>query len=325
MNFALQTLVELRQEQRAIIQLATARLNDLSDAIVQLAHSSGDEVAAAAALERAKPVVATPSEKHFNQAHHAQVSDGPPNEAMKAVDILLAKQPELAPHAAELRKMAAEATTLAGFYKAYSDFTASVAKVEVPVSEIVAPTQPETGWVREWVEVKPDNGFTIPDPTPREQIPVFIEEQVVTAQENAQPREWEATTPANEAEAEPKKRKRRSNEEIAAEIGVSLDDVREWKGPDGGRIVRADIEEFAKIHANAVQAPAETASATAEAPTASPFPEAAPAPAQAAPFVEPALWAEDEDGFAEPLQGATEMPAAPEGDWDPFGSSSKPF
>lgn len=42
---------------------------------------------------------------------------------------------------------------------------------------------------------------------------------------------------------------RRTNEEIAAEIGVNLEDVKEWKG--GGRVSRADMEEFKKLHAGA--------------------------------------------------------------------------
>lgn len=42
---------------------------------------------------------------------------------------------------------------------------------------------------------------------------------------------------------------RRTNEEIAAEVGVNLEDVKEWKGP--GRISRADMEEFKKLHAGA--------------------------------------------------------------------------
>lgn len=48
---------------------------------------------------------------------------------------------------------------------------------------------------------------------------------------------------------EPKTGGRRTNEEIAAEIGVNLEDVKEWKG--GGRVSRADMEEFKKLHAGA--------------------------------------------------------------------------
>jgi hypothetical protein len=54
---------------------------------------------------------------------------------------------------------------------------------------------------------------------------------------------------AAEAQAAPapaeKKGGRRTNEEIAAEIGVDLDAVKKWKG--GGRVSRADMEEFKKI------------------------------------------------------------------------------
>jgi hypothetical protein len=40
---------------------------------------------------------------------------------------------------------------------------------------------------------------------------------------------------------------RRTNEQIAADHGVELDDVKEWLGA-GQRVKRADIEEFAKLH-----------------------------------------------------------------------------
>jgi pyruvate/2-oxoglutarate dehydrogenase complex dihydrolipoamide acyltransferase (E2) component len=72
---------------------------------------------------------------------------------------------------------------------------------------------------------------------------------VTTAQQNAGPAPWE--TQAAEAKAEqPAKPKRRSNEQLAADAGVDLDDVKEWKG--GGRITKADIEEFATLHKSAV-------------------------------------------------------------------------
>jgi hypothetical protein len=71
-------------------------------------------------------------------------------------------------------------------------------------------------------------------------------EQVLTAQENAGPAPWEVQ--ADEAPAKPKreKPKRRTNEELAEDAGVKLSDVQDWKG--GGRVTKADIEEFAKLH-----------------------------------------------------------------------------
>jgi len=71
----------------------------------------------------------------------------------------------------------------------------------------------------------------------------------LTAQENAGPAPWEAQEAEAKAE-QPAKPKRRSNEQLAADAGVDLDDVKEWKG--GGRITKADIEEFATLHASAV-------------------------------------------------------------------------
>ena len=99
---------------------------------------------------------------------------------------------------------------------------------------------------------------------------------------------WEAqaesaASPAEEpAPAPEKKTGRRTNEELAAEAGVNLADVKKWKG--GGRISKADIEEFAKISA-ATPPPAGPPAAPAQ--PANPFGGAA-VPPQQAPVTPPA-------------------------------------
>lgn len=66
---------------------------------------------------------------------------------------------------------------------------------------------------------------------------------------------WEVSAPA--AEKPTTERKRRTNEDIAREHGVNLEDVKTWKG--GGRITKADIAEFAKLHPAAAAVEAEGA------------------------------------------------------------------
>ena len=82
-----------------------------------------------------------------------------------------------------------------------------------------------------------------------------------------------------------KKGGRRTNEEIAADHGVSLDDVKTWLGANGGRVTAAKIKEFAELHPAAVAQEAaneisehQQAAATEQPPWEQPEP-ATPAPA----------------------------------------------
>lgn len=155
-------------------------------------------------------------------------------------------------------------------------------------------------------------------PTPEQAVSTVVQasqpEPPLTAQENAQPRPWEqqaAEDAAPPAPAEPKKGGRRTNEEIAADHGVKLEDVKAWLGPEGGRVTAGKIKEFAELHPDAVALPG-----GAEQPT---LPEPAPAP-PAEPVRPPEPTAdvppaEDwEDADAAPVVGS-----AP--GWDPFAST----
>lgn len=136
----------------------------------------------------------------------------------------------------------------------------------------------------------------------------------------------EAAPPAEEA---PKKRSRRTLEEIAADNGVTLDEVKAWLGPDR-KATKATIEEYvAATQAAAPQVvePApEPAPAAAPAPApmpttvANPFGQGAQLPPAAAPQPEP---------VAAPAPPAPAAPvAAPDfgqgtetiADWNPFQS-----
>jgi len=169
---------------------------------------------------------------------------------------------------------------------------------------------------------------------------------VVTAQENAQPRPWEqqaAEDAQPPAPAEPKKSGRRTNEEIAADHGVSLEDVKTWLGK-GQRVTAAKIAEFAQLHPGAVALPggAEQPSLIQEAapsqtlaqdalPVAAPTPPPTPAaepvrpPEPTAEVPPESDWDDADDA---PVVGATpQAPAAPSAGWDPFsgtGSTEKP-
>lgn len=118
---------------------------------------------------------------------------------------------------------------------------------------------------------------------------------------------WEGATTAAEPE---KKGGRRSNEEIAREVGVDLAAVKAWKG--GGRVSKADMEEYKLRNPEAV-----AAWAAAQAPAAAPAaaPQQAPMPTQASdPMGAPQNWAPAPDGAGAQVaagQGAAqEWPAA---------------
>lgn len=129
----------------------------------------------------------------------------------------------------------------------------------------------------------------------------------LTAQENAQPRPWEqqaAEDAAPPAPAEPKKGGRRTNEEIAADHGVKLEDVKAWLGSEGGRVTAGKIKEFAELHPGAVALPGGAEQPTLTEPPAAPE-EAAPPPESD--------W---EDADTAPVVGAPSS-----GDWDPFAGT----
>lgn len=100
---------------------------------------------------------------------------------------------------------------------------------------------------------------------------------------------------AVQAPAEPSKPTsgRRTNEQIAADHGVTLDDVKAWLGPDGGRVTAGKIKEFAELHPAAAAAPQEPA-------------------AVAAPSSRPA------EPTADFVDVADTVPAVDESDWAPF-------
>jgi hypothetical protein len=153
------------------------------------------------------------------------------------------------------------------------------------------------------------------------------------AQAAAEPAPAAEPTPA--AEAAPKKRSRRTLEEIAADNGVTLDEVKAWLGPDR-KATKAAIEEYAALQESAapqavkdLDAQPEPAVAPAPAPmpttVANPFGQGAQLP-PAAPVVNATPQAEP---VAAPAPPAPVAPvAAPDfgqgtetiADWNPFQS-----
>jgi hypothetical protein len=154
------------------------------------------------------------------------------------------------------------------------------------------------------------------------------------------PAPWEqqdqaAAEPAPAAEEAPKKRSRRTLEEIAADNGVTLDEVKAWLGPDR-KATKAAIEEYAALQESAapqavkdLDAQPEPAAAPAPAPmpttVANPFGQGAQLP-PAAPVVNATPQAEP---VAAPAPPAPVAPvAAPDfgqgtetiADWNPFQS-----
>lgn len=126
----------------------------------------------------------------------------------------------------------------------------------------------------------------------------------LTAQENAAVPPWEQQAAAPAASAE-KKSGRRTNEELAADAGVRLDDVKAWLG-EGVRVSKAKIEEFASLHPSAINN--QTLDEATQPTTA---PEPVVREQQAAPL--PAV----EEAFGE-------MPTQAFGDWDPFADQAAP-
>lgn len=161
---------------------------------------------------------------------------------------------------------------------------------------------------------------------------------------------WNEDAPGAAPGQPEKKSGRRSNEEIAAEIGVDLDAVKKWKG--GGRISRKDMEEFKRLNPDAVVAPqvapfAQPAAEPMPTQASSPFgstpptgataPAAATAPASAPsepynqggmlPAAAPAQGAPQEWPVAQPVAaqpqqgeqfGEWQQAAASDSQWDPF-------
>lgn len=137
---------------------------------------------------------------------------------------------------------------------------------------------------------------------------------------------WEGETTVAEPE---KKSGRRTNEEIAAELGVSLDDVKTWKG--GGRISRKDMEEFKRLNPLTVavqQVVAATMPTQASDPMgASSYNQGGVLPATAPTAAAPAQGAPQEWPTAQPVAaqpapgeqfGEWQQAAASESQWDPF-------
>lgn len=146
---------------------------------------------------------------------------------------------------------------------------------------------------------------------------------------------WEGETTA--AAPVEKKSGRRTNEEIAAELGVDLDAVKKWKG--GGRISRKDMEEYARLFPAAVVGPqvapfAQPQPAAEPMPTQASDPMGAPqynqggvlpaaAPTAAAPAQGPPQeWPVAQPVPAQPTQGEQfgewQQAAASDSQWDPF-------
>lgn len=123
-------------------------------------------------------------------------------------------------------------------------------------------------------------------PAPAQTAPVHPEATADTfaPEPVAQQTPWEAqaAAPAPVAEEPEKKSGRRTNEDIARELGVDLDKVKAWKG--GGRISKKDMEEYKTTHPEEVNVVAAPAPAVPEQPS-NPFggaAQAAPAPSQPA-------------------------------------------
>lgn len=138
-----------------------------------------------------------------------------------------------------------------------------------------------------------------------------------------------------------KKSGRRTNEEIAEDHGVTLDAVKTWLGPEGGRVTVAKIKEFAELHPAAVALPggAEQPSLLEQAVTpealaqdASPFAQALAAPPAepqrpAAPTAAIPEQPQDDEGWGgeedfapgEDWQAPEDPQAAvSQGEWKPF-------
>jgi len=130
----------------------------------------------------------------------------------------------------------------------------------------------------------------------------------------APPWETQAAAPA----AEEKKGGRRTLEQIAADLGVNLDDVKRWKGA-GKRVGKKDMEEFkalAEKAGNSVPAAPSNPFPPASAPVTAPAPQGPPQewPAVASPVAPPAPPAQ------QPGEQFGEWPTV-EGGFDP----SNPF
>lgn len=159
-------------------------------------------------------------------------------------------------------------------------------------------------------------------PAPEQTAPVHPEATADTfaPEPVAQQTPWEAqaAAPAPVAEAEPEKKSgRRTNEDIARELGVDLDKVKAWKG--GGRISKKDMEEYKTTHPEEVNVVAAPAPAVPEQPS-NPFggaAQAAPAPSQPAQaqYAPPAPTAPQP--VAAPAQGAPQ-------EWPAVGQPATP-
>lgn len=135
---------------------------------------------------------------------------------------------------------------------------------------------------------------------------------------------WDDSTTV--VEETPKKSGRRTNEELAAELGVRLDDVKTWKG--GGRISKADMEEFKRLHPDAVVGqqvaqPAQPMPTQASDPMGAPqYNQGGVLPAAAPAQGPPQEWPTAQPVAAQPAAGEQfgewQQAAASESQWDPF-------
>ncbi len=173
---------------------------------------------------------------------------------------------------------------------------------------------------------------------------VEVEGPGVSAPETPRPAAPVAEAPpwTTQAEAAPvaapaKKGGRRTNDELAAEIGVDLEAVKKWKG--GGRISKNDMEEYKLRNPEAVAPAAAPLPAQVSDPMGAPqydqsgmLPAAAPAqgPPQEWPVAQPVEFPAQEWPVAQPVEfPAQEMPyanwpaadetPAPAAEWKPFG------
>lgn len=123
---------------------------------------------------------------------------------------------------------------------------------------------------------------------------------------------WEAQAAEQAAQPEEKKPRRRTNEELAAEAGVDLDDVKRWLG-EGKRVTKASIEEFAQMSKDAAMNN-QTLHEAVEQPPAQEQP--APAADQSAPW--PTENAQAAQAQPEQAPGFSEWPSSPFGGQGPF-------
>jgi len=134
---------------------------------------------------------------------------------------------------------------------------------------------------------------------------------------------WQGAPPSSITATAPAEKKtgRRTNEELAADLGVNLDDVKRWKG--GGRISKADMEEFKRLHPEATT-PAATAPQAMPTEATPPFGDSAGVPAAAAPVAnqtgepEAVAWPTGPDGQPAPVstpQAPVAPPAAAQPQW----------